>query len=80
MAEGRVRWGVLSAAKIAREWVVPGIHMSDRGELAVRAAVLELPRVSHAGLWPRGHGRSDGWHSRLDHAVGLVWRGLGDAG
>ena len=39
MAEGRVRWGVLSAAKIAREWVVPGIHMSDRGELAAVASL-----------------------------------------
>ena len=29
---GRVRWGILGAAKIAREWVVPAIHMSDRGE------------------------------------------------
>ena len=39
MADGRVRWGVLSAAKIAREWVVPGIHMSDRGELAAVASL-----------------------------------------
>lgn len=39
MAEGRVRWGVLGAAKIAREWVVPGIHMSDRGELAAVASL-----------------------------------------
>ena len=39
MAEGRVRWGVLGAAKIAREWVVPGIHMSDRGDLAAVASL-----------------------------------------
>ena len=39
MAEGRVRWGVLSAARIARDWVVPGIHMSDRGELAAVASL-----------------------------------------
>jgi predicted dehydrogenase len=29
---------VLGAAKIARDWVVPGIHMSDRGELAAIAS------------------------------------------
>ena len=39
MAKDRVKWGVLSAAKIAREWVVPGIHMSDRGELAAVASL-----------------------------------------
>ena len=39
MADGRVRWGVLGAAKIAREWVVPAIHMSDRGELAAVASL-----------------------------------------
>ena len=39
MAEGRVRWGVLSAARIARDWVVPGIHMSDRGDLAAVASL-----------------------------------------
>jgi predicted dehydrogenase len=38
MADGRVRWGILGAAKIAREWVVPAIHMSDRGELAAVAS------------------------------------------
>ena len=43
MAEGRVRWGVLGAAKIARDWVVPGIHMSDRGELTdLKTLVLVL--------------------------------------
>ncbi len=47
MAEERVRWGILSAAKIAREWVVPAIHMSDRGELA---AVASLTPGKAAGL------------------------------
>lgn len=37
MAE-RVRWGVLGAAKIAREWVVPAIHNSGRGVLAAVAS------------------------------------------
>ena len=39
MPDGRVKWGVLGAAKIAREWVVPGIHMSDRGDLAAVASL-----------------------------------------
>jgi predicted dehydrogenase len=34
-----VRWGVLGAAKIARDWVAPAIHMSDRGELAAVASL-----------------------------------------
>ncbi len=38
MADRRVRWGILGAAKIAREWVVPAIHMSDRGEVAAIAS------------------------------------------
>ncbi len=33
-----VRWGVLGAAKIAREWVVPAIHNSARGVLAAVAS------------------------------------------
>ncbi len=50
MSEGRVRWGVLGAARIAREWVAPAIHMSDRGELVAvasrtpgKAAALAAP-------------------------------------
>lgn len=38
MAEDRVRWGILSAAKIAKEWVCPAIHMSERGEVAAIAS------------------------------------------
>ena len=33
----QVRWGILGAAKIAREWVCPGIHTSDRGVVAAVA-------------------------------------------
>jgi predicted dehydrogenase len=54
MAEGRVRWGVLSAARIAREWVVPGIHMSDRGELAAVASLT--PGKAEALAAPYGGG------------------------
>jgi len=34
----RVRWGILGAAKIAREWVVPAIHGSHRGVVAAVAS------------------------------------------
>ncbi len=37
MAES-VRWGVLSAAKIAREWVCPAIHNSTCGHIAAIAS------------------------------------------
>ena len=33
-----VRWGILSAAKIAREWVAPAIHNSARGTIAAIAS------------------------------------------
>lgn len=35
----RLRWGILGAAKIARDWVAPAIHSSDRGELAAVASL-----------------------------------------
>jgi predicted dehydrogenase len=38
MAERRVHWGILSAAKIAREWVCPAIHKSRRGIVAAVAS------------------------------------------
>lgn len=34
----KVRWGILGAAKIAREWVCPGIQASDRGVVAAVAS------------------------------------------
>jgi predicted dehydrogenase len=34
-----VRWGILSAAKIAKDWVAPAIHMSDRGVVAAVASL-----------------------------------------
>jgi predicted dehydrogenase len=34
----KVRWGILSAARIAREWVCPGIHASARGVVAAVAS------------------------------------------
>ncbi|MHA3978050.1 Gfo/Idh/MocA family protein [Halovulum sp. GXIMD14794] len=37
MAE-RVKWGILSAAKIAKDWVAPAIHMSQAGEVALIAS------------------------------------------
>lgn len=38
MAEGPVRWGILGAAKIAREWLCPAIHMSAEGVVAAVAS------------------------------------------
>ncbi len=38
MAAKTVRWGILSAAKIAREYVAPGIHDSARGVIAAIAS------------------------------------------
>jgi len=46
---------VLGAAKIAREWVVPGIHMSDRGELAAIAS--KTPGKAEAMAGPYGEVR-----------------------
>jgi predicted dehydrogenase len=48
--DGHVRWGILGAAKIAREWLAPAIHLSARGSVAAvasrdagRAAALAEP-------------------------------------
>jgi predicted dehydrogenase len=54
MTENRVRWGILAAGKIAREWVVPGIHMSDRGELV--AVASRTPGKAAALAAPYGAG------------------------
>ena len=34
-----VRWGILGAAKIAREWVAPAIHISERGRITAIASL-----------------------------------------
>jgi predicted dehydrogenase len=48
--DGQVRWGILGAAKIAREWLAPAIHLSARGSVAAvasrdegKAAALAAP-------------------------------------
>src|SRR5210317_131981 len=41
MQEKRVRWGILGAAKIAREWLCPAIHMSKAGTIAAIASRTE---------------------------------------
>ena len=38
MQEKRVRWGILGAAKIAREWLCPAIHMSKAGTIEAIAS------------------------------------------
>ena len=35
----KVRWGILSAAKIAREWVAPALHNSTHGVVAAIASL-----------------------------------------
>ena len=48
----KVRWGILGAAKIAREWVCPGIQTSDRGVVA--AVASRTPRKAEALAAPYG--------------------------
>jgi predicted dehydrogenase len=38
VAEGRIGWGILGAARIAREWVAPAIHASERGTVVAVAS------------------------------------------
>lgn len=38
MTEQAIRWGILGAAKIAREFVAPALHKSTRGEVAAVAS------------------------------------------
>ncbi|MFC2968147.1 Gfo/Idh/MocA family protein [Acidimangrovimonas pyrenivorans] len=56
-----VNWGILSAAKIAREWVAPAIHNSERGRIAAIAS--RTPGKAEALAAPYG----DVWcHSDYD--------------
>ena len=48
----QVRWGILSAAKIAREWVCPGIHNSAHGIVA--AVASKTPGKAEALAAPYG--------------------------
>ena len=48
----QVRWGILSAAKIAREWVAPAIHNSARGVIA--AVASHTPGKAEALAAPYG--------------------------
>ena len=48
----RVRWGILGAAKIAKEWVCPGIHTSERGVVA--AVASRTPSKAEALAAPYG--------------------------
>jgi predicted dehydrogenase len=38
VSEGRIGWGILGAARIAREWVAPAIHASERGTVVAVAS------------------------------------------
>lgn len=48
----QVRWGILSAAKIAREWLAPAIHKSERGVVA--AVASHTPGKAEALAKPYG--------------------------
>jgi predicted dehydrogenase len=48
----RVRWGVLGAGKIAREWVAPALHSSERGDLI--AVASRTPGKAEALAAPYG--------------------------
>ena len=38
MSDRNLRWGILGAARIAREFVCPGIHASSGGSVAAVAS------------------------------------------
>ena len=61
---GQVRWGILSAAKIAREWVCPGIHTSDRGVVA--AVASRTPGKAEALAAPYGARTHSSYEALLD--------------
>lgn len=68
----RVRWGVLGAAKIAREWVVPAIHNSTRGVLAGVASRRAGGGEALAG--PYGAGTHDSYEAMLaDPGIDAVY-------
>jgi predicted dehydrogenase len=60
----QVRWGILSAAKIAREWVCPGIHTSDRGVVA--AVASRTPGKAEALAAPYGARTYTSYEALLD--------------
>jgi predicted dehydrogenase len=70
-----VRWGILGAAKIAREWVCPGIHASRQGRVA---AVASRERVRAVGLAEPYDARVvDGYAALLaDPEIDAVYIGL----
>jgi len=61
---GQVRWGVLGAAKIAREWVCPGIHTSDHGVVAAVASLT--PGKAEALAAPYGARTHPSYEALLD--------------
>ena len=59
-----VRWGILGAAKIAREFVAPGIHASDRGVVAGVASQSPGKGAAFAAPYP-GARVFDGYDAML---------------
>ncbi|WP_111429909.1 Gfo/Idh/MocA family protein [Rhodobacteraceae bacterium DSL-40] len=62
MAVSPIRWGILGAAKIAREFVCPALHKSSRGEVA---AVASRDAARAAALAARYDARSFGSYDAL---------------
>ncbi len=72
MADGHVRWGILSAGKIAKEWVAPAIHMSDRGSVALIAS--RTPGKAEALAAPYGAGVTNSYEELLaDPAIDAIY-------
>lgn len=59
-----VRWGILGAGKIAREWVAPAIHLSDRGRVAAVASLT--PGKAEALAAPFGARAHGSYEALLD--------------
>ena len=72
MSKGPVRWGILGAAKIARDWVAPAIHASSRG---VVAAVGSRDRAKAAAMAaPYGARAVEGYEALLaDPGVDAIY-------
>jgi predicted dehydrogenase len=60
---GTVRWGILGAAKIAREWLCPAMHMSTRGVVA--AVASRDPARAAEMAAPYGARTIDGYEALL---------------
>ena len=68
-----VRWGILSAAKIAREWVCPAIHMSDAGRVAAIASRTPGKAEAMGAVYPGVKYYSDYEALLADPAIDAIY-------